>query len=515
MDKIPDSKNTVTVYELGSEKHDGNQYPAVSINAADDYFLTAIGAKLSFGTAFRYGNSVKSGVSELQSYLTKRSLDCPSTQLILGGYSQGAQVAGQALASIPKSIRDKIIFVSLYGDPKLSLPEAQSMSPRDYINCGKFDYTHFSPWRRVTGDCYTRSGQLGARLSYVPSDMKNRVGAWCNKNDMICDNRTLKMTGHSEYTTPQTSPIDLSVAEAVSKLSKKVTFKNAPNTAQKIEISYLKDGRCSVGGGYSIQNKMFPFENVIYKSVASERTRLSFGNQYAWIDDSGHDVYYRFTENDIQAGLKRISRETNETTRQIIIGSYNCYDESIDGPNPPGIGTTPDYTDMNTLEIGNSIGDPYKKVVSRQLLHIHYNDANGGDLIDYADTLLKPFPMYAIFPTYQYKVPAYEPITLSVSNSHGFNNDTIAQYQWDFNEDSVIDEITTSPTIEYIFEKPGSTTVKVRAVSENGGVDVNKVSVKVGDPYITSPAAKHATLDSKAPNTSSASDAPPQLSYKK
>jgi hypothetical protein len=43
-----------------------------------------------------YGDSVNTGVDELTAYLTKRAAACPAAHFGLGGYSQGAQVVGEA-----------------------------------------------------------------------------------------------------------------------------------------------------------------------------------------------------------------------------------------------------------------------------------------------------------------------------------------------------------------------------------------------------------------------------------
>ncbi|MFZ2545292.1 MAG: cutinase family protein [Candidatus Saccharimonadales bacterium] len=91
----------------------------------NNLYTNAIGAVFSGGQSFAYGDSVKQGVGELKSYLAQRYNKCKSTgtQYILGGYSQGAQVVGQALPDIAREIRDNIVFAGFFGDPKLHYPE--------------------------------------------------------------------------------------------------------------------------------------------------------------------------------------------------------------------------------------------------------------------------------------------------------------------------------------------------------------------------------------------------------
>jgi len=46
------------------------------------------------------------------------------TRFILGGYSQGGQVIGQAYTErFSDALRDRVVFNVLLGDPKLWLPE--------------------------------------------------------------------------------------------------------------------------------------------------------------------------------------------------------------------------------------------------------------------------------------------------------------------------------------------------------------------------------------------------------
>jgi cutinase len=91
-------KDRLNFYELGSESYGGNQYPAVNVSNLMNG--NAIGAKMSGGMRYDYGKSVDQGVAELNAYLTARHRKCPKEFFVLGGYSQGAQVIGQALPGI-------------------------------------------------------------------------------------------------------------------------------------------------------------------------------------------------------------------------------------------------------------------------------------------------------------------------------------------------------------------------------------------------------------------------------
>lgn len=69
-----------------------------------------------------YSTSVNIGVEELVKHLNERTERCPQEVLVLGGFSQGANVIVQALArqgagSLSAWAKSRIAFVALYGDP--------------------------------------------------------------------------------------------------------------------------------------------------------------------------------------------------------------------------------------------------------------------------------------------------------------------------------------------------------------------------------------------------------------
>jgi len=131
-----------------------------------------------------YNTSVFTGVTELISSLNHRytlgpiGMGCVSETVVLGGYSQGADVLGWALAltepgvfglpALTPEARSHIGFVALYGDPKFN------------VACGQN-----RPWVRANARCASFP-RLGARSPYLPSDFLSRTGSWCDDGDGIC-----------------------------------------------------------------------------------------------------------------------------------------------------------------------------------------------------------------------------------------------------------------------------------------------------------------------------------------
>lgn len=201
-----------TAYELGSATYGGARYPAVGVGVdSGDAFANLLdaGAFWTGNEGHRYRASVGSGVRELRAYLERRAQTCPAERVVLGGYSQGAQVVGDALPGISRELRDRITFVGLFGDPKLSLPEGRGIFPAACRGRA------LSPWRRGNASCYTDNGILDARTPYLPADVAARTGSWCDRDDPICNGNLgdfLRST-HSRYAQPGRA-VDQAAGEA-------------------------------------------------------------------------------------------------------------------------------------------------------------------------------------------------------------------------------------------------------------------------------------------------------------
>jgi hypothetical protein len=139
-----------------------------------------------------YRASVATGVAELTSYLRERAAACPDERFVVGGYSQGAQVVGEGLFASSSAVRDRIAFVALFSDPKLFLPEGEGAFPPA---CRGEE----SPWRRGGVSCWTDNGILEPRRPYVPDDIDDRTGSWCDRNDGICNGNLLDWGLHDDH----------------------------------------------------------------------------------------------------------------------------------------------------------------------------------------------------------------------------------------------------------------------------------------------------------------------------
>lgn len=177
-------------YELGSASQFGAQYPAVAVSGNLAAVGNLLGAFVSGGAAFNFGESVEEGAKELLNYIGKVSATCPETKFVLGGYSQGAMLISRSLGQINP---DKIIYVATFGDPKLYLPEGKGKRP---LACsGK----NLSNYRDYVSDCHAYEGVLGSYRPYQPTGYYNKLGTYCNAQDIMCSSG-MSIADHTAYT---------------------------------------------------------------------------------------------------------------------------------------------------------------------------------------------------------------------------------------------------------------------------------------------------------------------------
>jgi hypothetical protein len=118
--------------------------------------------------------------------------ECPDTVWVLAGYSQGALVVTEAV----KSFRaDRVVYVALFGDPKLYLPEGKGILPDACLG------RNYSPYRIYVPNCRTSEGRLKARNPYIYGELTGKYGLWCNAHDFVCGSALLPWDtdGHLQY----------------------------------------------------------------------------------------------------------------------------------------------------------------------------------------------------------------------------------------------------------------------------------------------------------------------------
>ena len=209
---------SVFVYDL--------PYPAVDISS----IKRLIGAYVSAGKAYEFGDSVREGVANLKAHFAEQHRNCPDMHFAFVGYSQGAMVVSQA---VPDFDAEYVDFIMLLGDPNTYLPEGDGMAP---LACSG---GALSPWRTYVPNCRTNAGVFGARKPYESPGLTGKYSLWCNRDDYICGSskNPLNNGGHTEYASSG------EITWGIAKLAKKYLYMKGGGTEMPIfsTIAFSED----------------------------------------------------------------------------------------------------------------------------------------------------------------------------------------------------------------------------------------------------------------------------------
>ncbi|KAG5643729.1 hypothetical protein DXG03_009719 [Asterophora parasitica] len=80
------------------------------------------------------------GATTMANYVTDKANACPSTKIVISGFSQGAQVTHLAAGKLSAAIQNRVNAAVVFGDPKNGQPFAGVISSRSITFCHTGDY---------------------------------------------------------------------------------------------------------------------------------------------------------------------------------------------------------------------------------------------------------------------------------------------------------------------------------------------------------------------------------------
>ncbi|GIH06658.1 hypothetical protein Rhe02_47250 [Rhizocola hellebori] len=159
-----------------------------------------------------YSGSVDWGVTELINYLNDRVTrpGCQREAIVLGGYSQGADVVGTALQDprLHLEALSHIAYMATYGDPR--------HNTGSFFGC----LVQIPQWVKGDAGCTSDGAPLQPRYPYARSGFEGKTGSWCATGDGICSHNILMVPGtHASgiYTNtwiPDSAPVIATAARA-------------------------------------------------------------------------------------------------------------------------------------------------------------------------------------------------------------------------------------------------------------------------------------------------------------
>lgn len=529
----------VNTYELGTEDFNGAHYLAVPISGWG--FLNLIGATFPTGDVSMYGTSVAGGVKELKGYLTQRYNKCKSTGTwyVLGGYSQGAQVVGQALTQtedISREIRDKIAYVGLFGDPKLSFPEGIGGEKSSACHGGTL-----SKWRRgIITNCGLSSGSLMARHPYLKTDMEEKVGLWCNGNDNICDPASSTNTdSHSQYKI-EGGPIDAAAQEAAAKLKLIFAGSNIPG---EIDISLSHGTKTTGKDTVFVIDTTGSMQNIIeqtksFVQAAADKIKADNGRvalvAYRDKDDEYEAKVVSHLDDDyatFQSGLNSLTANGGGDTPEATLHALTFAMDNLKWKNG-AIKSAIVITDAAFHNSDPIDGSTIRTVAKKSLaidpvniypvvperLAINYGElaslTAGRVIVDTGDTSKALSAVFdeiqnrpiALLKNSDYFVEKGQELTLDASDSYSTDS-RITRYSWDTNGDGIFEAITSDPVLRITMPDEYSGVVQVRVNADNGTFANTSAKLTVRAPSVppappTAPTNLTYTIDSTTDNRS-------------
>lgn len=500
--------STVTTqpYDLGTESYGGAKYPAVDVGNL--FNGNAIGAVISGGKANDYGKSVSLGRTELEGYLKKRTQKCPNERIVLGGYSQGAQVIGDVNSRL-SSYASKIDFIALFGDPKLYLPEGEGIYPDACRGM------NLSKYRRYIGDCHADNGSLGARKpTYLTSQFQDKAGLWCNKMDYICGTSKLPydQSGHGKYAQAG-GAIDKAAKEIAERLKKTI----APEKATEINTEHTQTGVGTTGldtvfvidttgsmGGQINETKEFARKQAAKIKELNGRVAL------VAYKDSGDEYTAKIVtglsedQTAFRAGLDSLTADGGgdweEATLHALMTAFNGLSWK-DGATKAAVLLTdapyhnPDRVDGSTLEsvtkrsleidpvnvypvVSGGVEGYYAELAEKTSGQVIRDDGNTEEALTKALTKIEQRPT-ALLKNTDYSANPGQKVTFDASDSYVIDA-TITKYQWDFNGDGEFEEETLTPIARHTYTEKFDGTMQVRLTASNSTIANASAFVKIG-----------------------------------
>jgi hypothetical protein len=185
-----------------------------------------------------YLASVDQGVGSAERNINDLTRLCPHSKLILGGFSQGAQVTHIALANLNQGEQNHIAAVLLFGDPYFSAEDAVIRSEQN-ANPG----LNPDPSKRGVG--YFAFSNV--HPPKVDVTFRGKAFSWCHRFDPVCQTVDLRhpwkslkgVSGHKAYAEE--------IAAAVGVISSRVRTSGSAHVATSATHRYAIANTCHGG----------------------------------------------------------------------------------------------------------------------------------------------------------------------------------------------------------------------------------------------------------------------------
>ncbi|MCB0939364.1 MAG: cutinase family protein [Mycobacterium sp.] len=162
-----------------------NEPPGVGIvgQAFADALSAQVGGRsvevsaVNYPASDNYLSSAANGSDDARAQIQDIIASCPSTKLVLGGYSQGAAVTDMATAAMPPQTADRVAAVALFGTPSSAF--SSMLAGGEPLPTTSPAYAAKTIDLCMDGDPICSPGaNMLAHVSYVLSGMTNQAASF-------------------------------------------------------------------------------------------------------------------------------------------------------------------------------------------------------------------------------------------------------------------------------------------------------------------------------------------------
>jgi len=123
-----------------------------------------------------FETSTPAGAQDASAHIQATAANCPSTRLVLGGYSQGAAVIDLSTTAAPAQIADHVAAAALFGAPRSAFADTLSPGPLPTIAPQYVDRTIdlCVPNDPICSD----GGDMRAHTAYIETGMVNQAATF-------------------------------------------------------------------------------------------------------------------------------------------------------------------------------------------------------------------------------------------------------------------------------------------------------------------------------------------------
>jgi PKD repeat protein len=496
----PDARSGIGKVELG---RDGTgDYPAVGLKDWFGVDLPALFDPESDAALGGYNASRKKGTKALTQFLNARN--CPGETVILGGYSQGADVIGAALKDLTPRTTGRIGYVALFGDPEFN----------GLKSGGLLSFPQKASWVRGDAPWYLASGVLGARNPYVPRAYEEITGSWCDRWDPVCTGAPLLPTAHEKYP-------DKEIPEAANEIVVKLKL-NHPQLADdlhvtplpiairpssKVDVAFVVDTTGSMGDDIAAaQDSIKSITTAVFGLAKSPRVSLvdykDAGDLYQSRVDSAFTADRTAFANAVNSLSAAGGGDTPESAYSGLMTSFGLNwrpgavklailigDAPAKDPEPV-TGYTLAQVLKKAFELDPVVIDPiviggdaaartsFAKLAEGSKGKL-FDASNSTEVVGAIDEAIKSFSLAPVaLADGPYTAAPGQPVRFTGAASYDPDS-AIREYLWDFNNDGKIDARGSSSVAFHTFTKTYTGLASLTVKSFDGGTATGTATVNV------------------------------------